>query len=235
MSLNDGALKAIERDPLDVRPDARQFVLPNFLGQYVVQIRYVAEAATHTHPAEEERRPSHGECAEVIADLFRHLVAPRGGVVEGGGSPQPLSPEAGRRSQGGSGKVARMVPMPLAGDGGGLRPMTTAALEDGLDVAGAWGEYREQLAETSAIRLPVWEEVDLEVQEAFAAGLWHVVDGLFPLARYAMVGHRLVECRKCGKNLVAHRLKHGQTGLGYWLFPDVCVCGASATFAGGGL
>jgi len=44
------------------------------------------------------------------------------------------------------------------------------------DVACGWGVYRRQLMETCAMRLPEWEETDVEVRECFAAGVWAAVE-----------------------------------------------------------
>lgn len=74
IQLNAEALKTLELP--SSREDSRLYQLPNFEGAYLVEITKADHAATFTHPIEKAETPTYGECAEVIGELFRGMLAP---------------------------------------------------------------------------------------------------------------------------------------------------------------
>lgn len=147
ISLNAEALRGLFR--ITGALNSRSYRVPGFEGRYSVHIVLKPEAGTHTNPPEESRRPSHGECAEVIGEMFRHLLVP-------GGAISTVEKTAHRRAP--------------------LQDVSERVDGPGPDIAGAWQEYREQLGETAGIHLCPWVDLDSQIQEAFASAIWHVLD-----------------------------------------------------------
>jgi hypothetical protein len=156
LNLNHRQLKVLEC--LSTREDARLFKVPG-TGDFVMVI-HGAVPASHTHPAEDPRPPTHEECAELLGGMFRELVRPderRAGqdapATACGGTPQP-QPAAGRHSHGSDEQQ----------DG------------PGPDFAKGWEAYRRELRETHACVVPPWEVLPLNVQECWCVGVWAVLD-----------------------------------------------------------
>lgn len=147
MTLNERALRAMEAPPQTI--DSRAFQVPGFEGRYFMRILAVPDGVSHTDPPEAAGRPSYGECAEVIGEMFRHLLVP-------GGAISTVEKTAHRRAP--------------------LQDVSERLDGPGPDIAVAWQEYREQLGETVGIHLRPWAEVDSQIQEAFASAIWHVLD-----------------------------------------------------------
>jgi hypothetical protein len=218
--LNEGALKSLEPAGLPGGSLTRRLRVNLGEDEYVVDFRKLAKPATFTHPAERPEQPTLGECAQVAMKLAGLLLAP---IPDCGGTPQPQSFAEWSDLMWGHRKTLMEASPDVSEREDGPGP----------DFAAGWEEYRRQLRETHACVVPAWEELPMEVKECWCAGVWQVLDEYFPLRRYEFVGHRVLDCGRCRGKFVAHRMKHRETGLEYWLLPAGCVCGASASFAGG--
>lgn len=170
--LNEDVLGNVERTHPD--PTKRGFRILIGDVTYALEIQRMARPADFVSLAEPAEAPTIDECANLIACIFQRMLMPSD-PERVPGIPQnyrsSIQPPPGRTSD-----------YYYNADGlrvGKIIYEDVSEREDGRgpDMEAGWNAYRKQLAETHACRLlPTWDALPSEVQEAFAVGVWAVMD-----------------------------------------------------------